>query len=76
MPFCKTCGTFYPKSLGVCPSATPTSCWNSKRTQYPPARPEAEYALKKRRWIAIIVGLPMLIGFIYGIYYIVKLLQP
>lgn len=76
MPFCKTCGTFYPKSMGICPKCNANELLEQQADAAPPPlTPEAEHALKKRRWITIIVGLPMLIGLIYGIYYVVRQLQ-
>ncbi len=69
MPFCKTCGTYFPKSLGVCPTCNAHEVLHTQ--DEPPAlAPEEQKKFLLRRWLSICVLVPGLIGFIYLIYYI------
>ncbi|MDL2235551.1 hypothetical protein LJC07_05265 [Christensenellaceae bacterium OttesenSCG-928-L17] len=80
MPFCKQCGSYYTKSLGVCPRCNA----GEKMEEYLQAQAlddaarEAESEPKsnmlRRRWVSLIIGVPALIAFLYLMAYIVKLL--
>lgn len=69
MPFCKTCGTYYPKSLGVCPKCNADELLLSA-PEPEPLTQEEEKALRKRRWVGICIGIPAMIALIYLLYYI------
>lgn len=78
MPFCKKCGTVYPKSMGVCPSCNAKEQLALHQAQaqgVPYESPEEERAVKKRRWIALCIAVPGLIAFLYAIGYIMKSLS-
>ncbi len=77
MPFCKICGTFYPKSLGVCPKCNEKQILEEQPEAVRPASlSEAEASRQRQRsWIGICIGVPALIGLLYGIYYVMQLLS-
>lgn len=77
MRFCKKCGTPYTKSLGVCPKCNAQQWLERSPEEAKTDLSEQELqAKRKRSWIGILIGVPALIGFLYGIYYIIKLLTP
>ncbi len=75
MKICKKCGTLYGKGTGVCPKCAANEAMVEHEGDAPLEMSEEE--LKKARiksWIWILVGVPAFIGFIYGIFYLMKLL--
>ena len=62
--FCKTCGTLYTDSLGVCPKCNAAAAARAAEQATAPA-PPADAAQRKRQWIAICLGVPSLILFRY-----------
>lgn len=71
MPFCKDCGAFYTKSLGVCPTCNA----EKKLEEYEALEREAQYAPKmgresRKRLIQVAIFVPALIGLLYGMIYI------
>ena len=74
--FCKTCGSYYTKSLGVCPKCNAAE----KLQEYQQSEAnsfsgEPRERLLRRRWITLIIGIPGLIAFLYLMSYIMKLLM-
>lgn len=72
MKFCKKCGTLYDDKNMECPK-----CAAEALEPAPPAEmTEAELtAARKRDWIWILIGVPAFMGFIYLIYYILRMLK-
>lgn len=64
MKFCKKCGTLYASSLGVCPKCNPAIAEHAAQAADEPAAP-VDPAQRKRQWIAICLGVPGLILFLY-----------
>lgn len=78
MPFCKECGTFYPNSLEICPKCNARALQSEMDAQQNGESPmtDAELrAARKKSWIQICIGVPALIGAIYGIMYLMKLIS-
>lgn len=72
MKHCKSCGTFYSDAAGVCPRC------NASLEQIPDAPKLSGDELKARRkkdWIGVLIGVPALIGLIYVLYFLIKLIQ-
>lgn len=75
--FCKACGTLYNDKAGACPR-----CASRKLLEEDPGggavnrgMSEEELARARRSsWIGILVGVPLFIGAIYLIYFLIKLL--
>ncbi len=61
MKFCKQCGTLYGRSLAVCPRC------NAKNVEQQAEQSQTAASAKtvKRQWIAILLGVPGLILFLY-----------
>lgn len=64
MKFCKTCGTLYTDSLGVCPKCNAAAAARAAEQAKEPVAP-VDAAQRKRQWIAICLGVPCLILFLY-----------
>lgn len=60
MKYCKKCGVLYSGLLVQCPK-----CNTALEEYQEPAAPEAPKEVKTRQWIAICIGIPALIGFMY-----------
>ncbi len=77
MPFCKTCGTFYPKSLGVCPKCNADEILLERREAVAPKEMKEEDAgmLGRRSWLQLLIGVPALILFLYGMFYMISRLS-
>lgn len=77
MPFCKACGTYYTKSLGVCPKCNEAEVLAQLESEPTPPQepPEGQRNALRRRWLGIVLGIPALIAFIYALYYIRMVLQ-
>lgn len=80
MPFCKTCGTFYTKSLGICPQCNAETLLSeaSALASAPVDAPltlEETKRMRLRRWLGLCIGIIALIGLIYALYYIRMILQ-
>lgn len=76
MPFCKACGSFYTKSLGVCPKCNAEERlleYNAAQAEHP--APSETPKERKRRWITLVIGIPGLIVFLYLMALITKLLS-
>ncbi len=75
--FCKNCGTLYDDSFGPCPK-----CEEKRILEEDPdahavnGRMTPEQAARARRsaWISIGIGVPLLIGIIYILVYLMKLI--
>jgi len=74
MRFCKECGTPYTKALGVCPKCNAKAVQEEAGKTRTLTEEEAKVE-RKRSWIGITIGVPGLIGFIYVMYYIMKILS-
>lgn len=74
MPFCKTCGTFYTKSLGICPQCNADSLLTAAADSLP-APPQEPTHMRLRRWLGLCIGIIALIAIIYAMYYIRLKLQ-
>lgn len=76
MPFCKTCGTFYTKSLGICPQCNAEALLSEASAPVnAPLPPEETKRMRLRRWLGLCIGIIALIGLIYALYYIRRILQ-
>lgn len=64
MKFCKKCGTLYGNSLGVCPRCNVTEA-EQAATDSGIAPTPATKEQVKRHWLAICLGIPGLILFLY-----------
>lgn len=64
MKYCKKCGVLYSSLLEVCPKC------NAVLTSPPPQEEPAEPTQKerRRRWLAIGLGVPALVCFLYFVY--------
>ena len=72
--FCKKCGTLYNPKVGPCPKCA------AEQLSGDPGEPEqmSEAEANRRRktaWIQLIVGIPLFIGFIYLLIYLVRLIK-
>ena len=67
MKFCKNCGTLYDDSKVDCPRCTAKELEpDYDALAYDGAMDEAKAAkLRKKSWIQLIIGVPVLIGVIY-----------
>lgn len=76
MPFCKKCGTFYPNSLGDCPKCNANALLEEQPPELQAAEMSEEEASRARRksWIQILIGVPALIGLLYLVAYLMKVL--
>ena len=70
MKYCKKCGVLYDGSLPQCPKCNTAI---AEHAQQP--GPEAPRAVKIRQWITLCIGIPLLIGLIYLLIYMVKTLS-
>ncbi|MDL2258492.1 hypothetical protein LJC42_05000 [Eubacteriales bacterium OttesenSCG-928-K08] len=77
MPFCKSCGTLYTKSLGVCPKCNAEQKMEEQNLEATPADESPAEAKRhtRRRWLAILLGIPALIVFIYLMGLFMKVFQ-
>ena len=64
MKFCKKCGTLYGCSLGVCPRCNAKDV-AGQAEQAEQSQAAASAKTVKRQWIAILLGVPGLILFLY-----------
>lgn len=75
--FCKKCGTLYNDANGPCPK-----CEEARILAEDPGghavnanmTPEQTARARRSAWISIAIGVPLLIGIIYILVYIMKLL--
>lgn len=74
MKFCKTCGTLYAASLGVCPKCNPILREHEEQIEKDTNAP-ADAQQRKRQWISICIGVPALILFLYLVIGGLKLLS-
>jgi len=76
MPFCKTCGTFYPKSMGICPKCNAEQILQEQPEGVRPLEMTEEELKEKRKrgWIGICIGVPGLIALLYVIGLVMKVL--
>ncbi|MDD3920219.1 MAG: hypothetical protein PHO41_03485 [Eubacteriales bacterium] len=79
MPFCKTCGTFYPNSMEVCPKCNAKVVQEQieqAEAQAPSTMTEEEIkAARKKSWIQILIGVPAFIGLIYLLIWLMKIIS-
>ena len=76
--FCRQCGTLYNDSGGECPKCAANKLLCEDPTGHATnAEMTPEQASRARRsaWISIAIGVPLFIGIIYIIVYIMKLLS-
>ena len=64
MKFCKQCGTLYGRSLEVCPRCNAKNV-EQQAEQAEQSQSAASAKTVKRQWIAILLGVPGLILFLY-----------
>ncbi len=64
MKFCKQCGTLYGRSLAVCPRCNAKNV-EQQAEQAERSQTAASAKTVKRQWIAILLGVPGLILFLY-----------
>ncbi|HOF94124.1 MAG TPA: hypothetical protein PKX46_02520 [Clostridia bacterium] len=69
MPFCKECGTFYTRSVGICPKCNEAELLKAHKEEACP-NDEEHKQKAKASWLKLILGLPAFILFIAGLYYI------
>lgn len=75
--FCKSCGTLYDDKAGGCPKCEAGRLPEEEEGGDVLSREMSGEELKKARrnsWIGILVGVPLFIGGIYLIFFIIKLL--
>ncbi len=60
MKYCKSCGVLYSDLLDVCPK-----CGIQLAQEEQPPAPKGTKAEIRRQWIALILGIPALIGLLY-----------
>ena len=73
MPFCKKCGSFYTKALGVCPACNAEEQMRKQEEEHAQEKPEKNGSGEiKRRWTGILIFVPAMIAFIYLIIYFTK----
>lgn len=78
MKICKTCGTLYEPKHGGCPKCQtePLLKENSPADVTDHAMtPDQERKARKKAWIEIVIGVPLLIGLIYLLFYAIKLIK-
>ena len=63
MKYCKKCGVLYSSLLEQCPKCNTALSEHEAEAQAP--APEASRQTKVRQWIALIIGVPALIFFLY-----------
>ena len=63
MKYCKKCGVLYSSLLEQCPKCNTALTEHDSSAQAP--APEASRQTKVRQWIALILGVPALIFFLY-----------
>ena len=63
MKYCKKCGVLYSSLLPQCPKCNPVVAEHEQAEEAP--APEAPRSVKRRQWIAIVIGIPALIFFLY-----------
>ena len=61
MKYCKKCGVLYSSILPQCPKCNTALAGHEDK----PEAPEAPRSVKIRQWVAIVVGVPALIFFLY-----------
>lgn len=64
MKYCKKCGVLYSSLLPQCPKCNTAISEHADELEAADA-PEAPRAVKIRQWVAIVVGVPALIFFLY-----------
>jgi hypothetical protein len=74
--FCKSCGTLYDDKAGGCPKCEAVRLPEEEEGDALNREMSGEELKKARRnsWIGILVGVPLFIGGIYLIFFIIKLL--
>lgn len=75
--FCKSCGTLYNDRAGGCPKCTARKILDENADGGSVDRNMSGEELKKARrksWIGILIGVPLFIGGIYLLFFIIKLL--
>lgn len=77
MKYCKRCGVLYSDAAKDCPRCKiPLETVPDGVVMKPEdISPEELKERKKKDWIAICIGVPVLFGIIFGIYYLMKVLQ-
>ena len=60
MKYCKKCGVLYSSLLEQCPK-----CNTALAEHEEPPAPEADKRVRTRQWIALCIGIPALIAFLF-----------
>lgn len=71
---CKKCGTLYNAKEGPCPKCSTEPLMEQEQAQAEMSGEEAK-RLRKKAWIQLVIGIPALIGFIYLLAYLYKLIK-